>query len=271
MHPRSRPSILVAAAPFTAAVLIASSATADVVGLIANLRTVSGGYLVNVFAVTDNASDALLAIWGGQTGTIRAIGGNFIQGTATSSSGTQAVWRPLLNQSWTTLDSFLTVGGSYLTGTGAYRANGATSGDPPWVVSYVDPDNQSNTANSFDVPSHSPDYPGFENPYLNVIPPAAGWFSVGSVSPARSLAAATNRVAATSEAALQGEFGFMLAQFYVPPETTLIEFNNMRPSVRRSDGSGHSPTLSLTITVPAPGAVVLLGIAGMCRPRRRRG
>ena len=94
---------------------------------------------------------------------------------------------------------------------------------------------------------------------------------MGFYSLARTLAGTTNRIAAISDAALQGEFGFVLAQFYVPPETTLIEFNNMRPSVRRSDGSAHSPILSLTITVPAPGAVVLLGIAGMSGSRRRRG
>jgi hypothetical protein len=272
MHPRSSPSMLVAAVHSTAAVLIASSATADVVGLMANLRTVSGGYLVNVFAVTDNASDGLTSISGGQTGLIRAIGGNFIQGNATVGSTTQAVWKPTgtstsAAQSWTTLDSFLTVGGGYNTSTGIYAANGGTLGDPSWnAPGPLDEEGNPTVLSGFSTPS----FPGFDNPFLNVIPPTAGWFIVGFYSPARTLAGITNRIAATSDAALQGEFGFMLAQFYVPPETTAIEFNNMRPWVRRLDGSGHSQILSLTITVPAPGAIVLLGIAGMSRSRRRR-
>ncbi|MFM8697438.1 MAG: hypothetical protein ACKOF7_02020, partial [Phycisphaerales bacterium] len=46
----------------------ASTASADFIGWTANVRYVTGGYLVDVFAVTNNSGDVLLNRCGGTAG-----------------------------------------------------------------------------------------------------------------------------------------------------------------------------------------------------------
>ncbi|MFM9144405.1 MAG: hypothetical protein ACKORL_03300, partial [Phycisphaerales bacterium] len=106
---------------------LAATASADFVGWTANVRTVSGGFLVNVFAVVDNSTDVLLNVAGGSPGLPSAgyvrtnSSGGFLQGT-----GAQSVFAPSGSQNWTTLDSFLTVGGGFNTTTNAWLGNSAT-------------------------------------------------------------------------------------------------------------------------------------------------
>jgi hypothetical protein len=104
---------------FLGTAAVATVANADFIGWTANVRNVSGGYLINVFAVTDNSTDVILNVYGGTPGTPGAgfittnSAGGFKQG-----AGAQGVWAPSGSQNWTTLDSFLTVGGSFNTITG---------------------------------------------------------------------------------------------------------------------------------------------------------
>jgi hypothetical protein len=241
---------------------IASTASADFLGWTANVRSVSGGYLVNVFAVTDNSTDVILNVFGGTPGTANAgfiltnSSGGFLQG-----SGAQSVFAPSGSQSWTTLDSFLTVGGSFNTTSNAWLGNSGTVGDPPWSVSGPD-----GPVNSFNAPSDPK--AGFTNPNLNVIPATAGWFLVGTSSPARSLASLANRTVSSGAAAAAGTFGMMVAQLYVAEldSTRVIDWK-MGASLKRTDGSVSSGTFQMTI--PAPGALALLGIGGLAARRRR--
>jgi hypothetical protein len=246
-----------------------SVASADFIGWVANSRAVTGGFLVNVYAVTNSSSDVILNVYGGTAGTpsagtitSNAVGG-FKQGTVA-----QSVWAPSGSQNWTTLDSFLTIGGS-LTSSGAWTGNSATAGDPPWNVTYFDTATEENvTVNAFNTQSNAD---GFTNPYSSTIPATGGFFIAGASSPARSLATLTNRVGSSSAAALAGTFGMMVGQFYVGNAATeAVKFTNMGATLQRADGSLSQAAFSMTANlVPGPGAVALLGLAGFASRRRR--
>ena len=53
---------------FLGTAAVATVANADFIGWTANVRNVSGGYLINVFAVTDNSTDVILNVYGGTAG-----------------------------------------------------------------------------------------------------------------------------------------------------------------------------------------------------------
>jgi hypothetical protein len=255
-----------------ASMFVASSASAQVLGLTATSRLASdGNYLVNVWVVAGSSTNVLTSVSGGQIGSIttNAVGG-FRQG-----AGTQGLWAPSGSQGWTTLDSFLTCGGSLNTTTNAWTGNGNTSGDPNWNVNYTDTETgDPASANSFSVPSNDI---GFTNPNINVVAAAGGWSLPGGTnSPARSLASLTalgrQNVSVAGQNAAAGTFGIMLAQFYVSGAkvgggNSQVFFNNMRVFLGSTDNQLIS---SFTIeVVPAPGAVALLGLAGLAGRRRR--
>jgi hypothetical protein len=249
---------------FLGTAAVATVANADFIGWTANVRNVSGGYLINVFAVTDNSTDVILNVYGGTPGTPGAgfittnSAGGFKQG-----AGAQGVWAPSGSQNWTTLDSFLTVGGGFNTTTQTFLGNGNTAGDPPWNVNYTDTDTgETATANAFNTASNAS---GFENPYLNSVPATGGFFIAGTSSPARSLATLTNRVASSSAAAAAASFGMMVAQLYV---TDLDLAWKMGATLRRSNSTTSQGTFEFVI--PAPGAIALMGVAGLTAGRRRR-
>jgi MYXO-CTERM domain-containing protein len=246
-----------------------SVASADFVGWTSSVRIVTGGYLVNVFAATNNSSDVILNVYGGTAGqpsagsiTTNSAGG-FLQG-----AGTQGVWAPSGSQNWTTLDSFLTIGGGFNTTSQAFLANGNTAGDPPWNVTYTDTDTgETASANAFNTPSNES---GFTNPYLNNIPATGGFFIAGTSSPARSLASlGAARSTSSNAAAAAATFGMLVGQFYVAQlSSEAVKFTNMGATLRRTDNTLSQAAFN--VTVPAPGALALLGVAGLASGRRRR-
>jgi hypothetical protein len=249
---------------------VASAASAQVLGLTATTRLQSdGNYLVNVWVVVGSSTNVLTSVSGGQIGSIttNAVGG-FRQGTGTG----QGLWAPSGSQSWTTLDSFLTCGGGFLTSSNSWTGNSSTTGDPNWNVPYFDTDLEENqTANAFNTASNAS---GFTNPYINTVAPAGGWsLPGGTSSPARSLASLTNRQN-SSTAAAAGTLGIMLAQFYVSGQQASgagaqIFFNNMRVFLGSTDNQLISSFTIDVVPIPAPGAVALLGLAGLAGRRRR--
>jgi hypothetical protein len=254
-----------------ASLTLASAASADFVGWTSSVRTVTGGYLVNIFAATNNSTDVILNVYGGTAGqpsagsiTTNSAGG-FLQG-----AGAQGVWAPSGSQNWTTLDSFLTIGGGFNTTSQAFLGNGNTAGDPPWNVTFTDTDTgETATANAFNTPSNAS---GFTNPYLNNIPATGGFFIAGTSSPARSLAAlGANRSVSSNAAAAAASFGMLVGQFYVAQlGDGSVLFTNMGATLRRSDNSLSQAAYSINVIIPAPGALALLGVAGLASGRRRR-
>jgi hypothetical protein len=236
---------------------------------------------VNIFATTNASTDVILNVSGGSVGLPTAgfittsSPGGFRQGT-----GTQSVFAPAGIQNWTTLDSFLTVGGGFNTTTNAWLANSATQGDPPWNVTYTDTDTgESTTVSSFNTQSNEA---GFTNPNVNSIPATAGWFIAGSTSPARSLASIASirdayvlyngfNYGASSAAAATAANGFLVAQLFVSEldRQKVIDWK-MSATLRRADGSTSNASFQMRVgDIPAPGVLALLGMAGMASRRRR--
>jgi len=258
---------------------VAAAQSGDFLGWTANVRTVSGGYLVNVYAVTANATDALLNVYGGTAGQAGAgfvnttSAGGFIQGV-----GSQGQWAPAGSQNWNTLDSFFTIGGS-LTSSGSWTGSAATTSDPSWNVTYFDTDIEENvTVSAFNTPSNEA---GFTNPYTNSVPDAAGFFVAGpgtgvAAQTARSLAGLTNRLFSSSEAAAAGTTGIMVAQMYVAQlglegngQTQVINWRLGASIKNATTGVLSQAYGEFVIGVPAPGAIALLAIAGFATRRRR--
>jgi hypothetical protein len=174
------------------------------------------------------------------------------------------------SQNWTTLDSFLTIGGGFNTTSQAFLANGNTAGDPPWNVTYTDTDTgETASANAFNTPSNES---GFTNPYLNNIPATGGFFIAGTSSPARSLASlGAARNVSSNTAAENATFGMLVGQFYVAEAASeAVKFTNMGATLRLgASGPLSQAQFSLTVPIPAPGALALLGVAGFASRRRR--
>jgi hypothetical protein len=171
------------------------------------------------------------------------------------------------SQSWTTLDSFLSAGGSFSTSTGTFFGTSSTLGDPSWNVTYFDTDtNENTTINAFGAASNSS---GFTNPYINSVPALAGYFLPGGTSsPARSLASiASIRATSSNASSAAGQFGMMIGQFYVAGTGWTIDLK-LGATIKRANGSVSQDTFLLT--VPTPGALALLATAGMVGARRRR-
>lgn len=248
---------------------LASNANADFVGWTASARSVGGGFLVNVFAVTNSATDRLFNVYGSNPKSPNAgyitttSAGGFLQG-----AGTQSVFLSEEFQSSSTLDSFLTVGAYWDPTSSSWLADNATVGDPVWNVTYTAANGNLRTANSFNVRSGSPPlHTAFVNPNTHSVPATAGWFLTGAAAGAWDLSVLPNRVASSNAAAAAGTHGMMVAQLYV------AQLNldwKMGATIGRANGSVSQGTYTLQI-VPAPGALALLGVAGLASgPRRRR-
>lgn len=265
MRARSFPVLALVPVAFSA---LASNANADFVGWTASARSVSGGFLVNVFAVTDSATDRLFNVYGSNAKSPNAgyvtttSAGGFLQGT-----GTQSVFLAEEFQSSSTLDSFLTVGSFWDATSSSWLADNTTIGDPAWNVTYTASNGALRTANSFSVRSGSPPFhTAFVNPNTHSVPATAGWYITGAAADAYDLSVLPNRVASSNAAAAAGAYGMMVAQLYV---SQLNLDWKMGATIGRADGSASQGTFTLQI-VPAPGAMALLGVAGLVSGRRPR-
>ena len=247
----------------------ASTAHAGFVGWTSTVRSVSGGTLVNVFAVVSSSTDVLINVYGSNAQSPNAgyvtttAAGGFIQGPSNLGQG---LWVTNGSQSWTTLDSFLTVGGG-LTSGGNWTGSSSTLGDPAWNVTYFDTvNNENTTVNAFSAASNSD---GFTNPYVNSIPALAGFFLPGgSTATARSLASiASIRGVSSNAAAAAGTHGMMIGQFFVAGTGWTID---MKLGATARSASGTISQETFTLTVPAPGAIAILATAGIVGARRRR-
>lgn len=258
--------------PFIVACTWTGAASADFVGWTSSARSVSGGTLVNVFAVTNSATDRLISVYGGRPSSPGFINtsspGGFLQG-----GGSQGVFRPDGSQSWNTADSFLTIGGGLDASTGTWTASPSASGDPGWLFSTPD----GSTLDGFGT---LPSPPSLLNPWTSAVPSQAGWYAVGSGATAQSLASIAAirlpfavvggvRQGSSGAAAAAGSHGFLVAQLFVADLRQSVIGWNMGATIRRSNGTAQQAEFEFTITqVPTPACIVMF--AGLRGSRRRR-
>lgn len=264
---------LVRLLPSTAAFICTCAASADFVGWTATARSVSGGTLVNVFAVTSSATDRLVSVYGGRPSNpgfiITNSPGGFLQG-----AGSQGAFSPDGSQSWGSADSFLTIGGGFDSSTGTWSANSSTFGDPGWMFS-------SSAGPMIDGFSALSSPPGLVNPWSNAVPSQAGWYSVGAGATAQSLSPLSSIMmpfstsggiayGSSSAAAASGAYGVMVAQLFVADLHQSVIQWNMGATIRRANGTSQQGEYAFTMTlVPAPaGIAVFLGMLGSGRRRR---
>jgi hypothetical protein len=221
---------------------LVASADAGFLGFVASVRNVGGNTIVDVFAGVSNASDKFLNVYN------TVSDGVFVQkaGLATKT------WKPdsagFTSTRNTLDDSFMTAGtfsgGQY---GGEYYASSNTNGDPNF------------TGSSWNATPASP--------AATTIPNLAGWYtgdptSVDNVS--ESLLGMIGRVDGTGAATATR--GIWCAHFVIVGNNAAFNFSaftSIKDGVTGGTSQGQS-------SIPAPGALALLGLASIASPRRAR-
>ena len=221
---------------------LVASADAGFLGFVASVRNVGGNTIVDVFAGVSNASDKFLNVYN------TVSDGVFVQkaGLATKT------WKPdsagFTSTRNTLDDSFMTAGtfsgGQY---GGEYYASSNTNGDPNF------------TGSSWNATPASP--------AATTIPNLAGWYtgdptSVDNVS--ESLLGMIGRVDGTGAATATR--GIWCAHFVIVGNNAAFNFSaftSIKDGVTGGTSQGQS-------SIPAPGALALLGLASVASPRRAR-
>jgi MYXO-CTERM domain-containing protein len=229
-----------------AASAVVASADAGFLGFVASSRTVGAVTVIDIFAGVSNASDKFLNVYD------LTSNGVYVQkaGLATKT------WKPdaagFTSTRNTSDDSFMTAGtfsgGSY---GGEFYASTNTNGDPNF------------TGTSWNATPASA--------AATTIPALAGWYTGDPTSVdnnAESLAGLVNRVNGTNAAG--ANFGIWCAHLVltgnqvIGTDFTFSAFASIKDGV-----SGAVSQASSSFPVPAPGAIALLGLAGLSARRRR--
>jgi MYXO-CTERM domain-containing protein len=231
---------------------VVASADAGFLGFVASVRNVGANTVVDVFAGVSNASDKFLNVYDLQSAA--GISG-FVQkaGLATKT------WKPdaagFTSTRNTSDDSFMTAGtfsgGAY---GGEYYASTNTNGDPNF------------TGTSWNATPASV--------AAVAIPALAGWYTGDPTSVdnnAESLAGLVGRVNGTG--ASSANFGVWVSHLVVAGNNKVIgtdftfsAFASIKDGVTGATTQGGSSF----VAIPAPGALALLGVAGVASRRRRQ-
>ena len=243
----------------TAAASVVASADAGFAGFVAFSRNVGANTVIDVFAAVDNAGDKFLNVYN------TVSNGTFVQKAGLSNK----TWKPDAANFTSTRsvsdDSFMTAGtfsgGSY---GGEYYASGNTNGDPNF------------TGTSWNATLASP--------AATTIPANAGWYTGDPTSienNAEVLSSAGTRVnsslvsasggyqpPSTSQAATRGVW---VSHLVIPGNDKVIGVDfSFTASASIKDGvNGATTQATYQLVVPAPGALAILGLAGLSSRRRR--
>ena len=217
---------------------LCTSTFAGFVGWTAKIQDVGTHYIMNVFAGMESSSDKLLNVFNMN---ITASGTTFFQAAGTANSK----WKPVDDTSTASqIDSFVTLGG-FDGGDGNYYSSYSTAGDP--------------------------NFTNYTTSNQTTIPALAGWYNgVPTVSDifAVSLSSFAGDTVANSANA---SFGVWVAHFAFAKSAT-NSTANVSFSGRGAFNSGTNLLDSRIFAVgpvPAPGALALLGLAGLASRRRR--
>jgi MYXO-CTERM domain-containing protein len=217
---------------------LCTSTFAGFVGWTAKIQDTGSYYVMNVFAGMESTSDKLLNVFNMN---ITASGTTFYQLAGVANSK----WKPIDDTSNTeTVDSFVTLG-SFDGGDGHQYSSYSTAGDPNFT-NYT-------TANQTTIPAN------------------AGWYNgVPTVSDifAQSLSSFAGDTVAGGASA---SYGVLVAHFAFAKSGTTGSAN-VSFAGRGAFNTGTNLLDSRVFAVgpvPAPGALALLGLAGVASRRRR--
>jgi len=227
---------------------LVASADAGFLGFVASARNVGANTVIDIFAGVSNASDKFLNVYD------LTSNGVYVQkaGLATKT------WKPdaagFTSTRNTADDSFMTAGtfsgGAY---GGEYYASTNTNGDPNFTGTSWNATPASALATS--------------------IPALAGWYTGDPTSVdnnAESLAGLVGRV--NGSGASSANFGVWVAHLVVAGNNKVIgtDFTfGAFASIKDGVTGQTSQSGSSFAAVPAPGALALLGVAGLASRRRR--
>jgi len=234
-----------------AASAVAASADAGLLGFAGFSRVIGSNRVIDVVAVVSNSNDRLLNVYNSTiTNNAGTAGASFfIQQAGTATRG----WKPDAASSTRNngVDSFMTIGveggAPYY---GQYYASGATGADGNFSTGWTT--------------------------LGNTVPALAGWFISPPTLPdnvAESLANFSGDRSNSSAGAAGGSFGIWCAHLVMSNSATVCNFNvtaAVKDGVSGQNSVGSSTQFNLLAPVPAPGAVALVGLAGLAAGRRRR-
>jgi MYXO-CTERM domain-containing protein len=230
----------------SAAAAVAASADAGFLGFVASARNVGGNTVIDVFAGVSNASDKFLNVYN------TSSNGVFVQKAGLANK----TWKPdaagFTSTRNTADDSFMTAGtfsgGAY---GGEYYASTNTNGDPNF------------TGTSWNATPASA--------LATTIPALAGWYTGDPTSVdnnAESLAGLVGRV--NGSGAASANFGIWCAHLVLAGNNKVIGVDfTFSAFASIKDGVTGGTTQANSNFVPAPGALALLGVAGLASRRRR--
>ena len=234
----------------TAAASLVASADAGFAGFVAFSRNVGANTVIDVFAAVDNAGDKFLNVYN------TTSNGVFVQkaGLATKT------WKPDVSGFTSTRntsdDSFMTAGtfagGAY---GGEYYASANSTADPNF------------TGTSWNATPASA--------AATAIPSLAGWYTADPPSPdnnAELMSAWAGSFARTDASGAAGaSYGIWCAHLVVAGNNKVIGVDfSFSAFASIKDVGGAVSQKESAFPVPAPGAIALVGLAGLAAGRRRR-
>ena len=235
----------------TAAASVVASADAGFAGFVAFSRNVGANTVIDVFAAVDNAGDKFLNVYN------TVSNGVFVQKAGLASK----TWKPDAANFTSTRnvsdDSFMTAG-TYSGGAygGEYYASGNTNGDPNF------------TGNSWNASPASL--------AATTIPNLAGWYTGDPPSVDNNAELLSGAVAGGTRVDGTGAagkaYGIWCAHLVVAGNNKLIgtDFTFSAFTSIKDVGGAVSQASSSFAAIPAPGAIALVGLAGLAAGRRRR-
>lgn len=236
MSPSNRTLLAIAGAA-----TLAASASAEFTGWIASVRSAAGDQtILDIYAGFNSATDRLLNVFNMN---IDVNAASVVQST---NAGEQS-WRRLDGVSNSaSLDSFVTLGG-YVSGDARF-ASSTVMGDPSFT-NYT-------TAGATTVPSQ------------------AGWYNSDPNSldvTATILAGSPGFPAGTRDTrSAPGQYGVWVAHVLVSKAITNASWSlSFTGFAAYNDGVYNADARMFHVIVPAPGAIALLGVAGLAGRRRR--
>ena len=244
---------------------LVASADAGFLGFVASVRTVGANTVIDIFAGVENASDKFLNVYNANIST--SLAGGFVQKAGLSNK----TWKPdaanFTSTRNTSDDSFMTAGtfsgGAY---GGEFYASTNTNADPNF------------TGTSWSATPASP--------AATTVPANAGWYTGDPTSidnRAESLAGMIGRVNTGATAAVgtppsftagsagsaNANYGIWCGHLVVAGTGTMGTNILWSASVSIKDGVTGATDQRISTFVPAPGALALVGLAGLASRRRR--